>query len=45
MGVADILEIGVATPSRINDIVILVLLGGCIGYWADLSRDGHAALR
>jgi len=24
--------------------VILVLLGGCIGYCADLSRDGHAAL-
>ena len=45
VGVADILEVGVATESTINNIVILVLLGGCIGYCADLSRDGHAALR
>jgi signal transduction histidine kinase len=32
------------TASTINNIVILVLLGGCIGYCADLSRAGHAAL-
>jgi signal transduction histidine kinase len=54
VGVADILEVGVAaqgtydgsilSSSTINNIVILVLLGGCIGYCADLSRDGHAAL-
>jgi signal transduction histidine kinase len=47
VGVADILEVGVQarlTGSTINNIVILVLLGGCIGYCADLSRDGHAAL-
>lgn len=49
VGVADILELGVATQtaldtSTVNNIVILVLLGGCIGYCADLSRDGHAAL-
>jgi signal transduction histidine kinase len=49
VGVADILEVGVATQttfdtSTVNNIVILVLLGGCIGYCADLSRDGHAAL-
>ena len=49
VGLADILEVGVATQaplsgSTINNIVILVLLGGCIGYCADLSRDGHAAL-
>lgn len=44
VGVADILEVGVATESTVNNIVILVLLGGCIGYCADLSRDGHAAL-
>jgi signal transduction histidine kinase len=46
VGVADILEVGVATlsSSTVNNIVILVLLGGCIGYCADLSRDGHAAL-
>ncbi len=45
VGVADFLEVGVATSNTINNIVILVLLGGCIGYCADLSRDGHAALR
>jgi len=49
VGVADILEVGFAAQtsmnnSTINNIVILVLLGGCIGYCADLSRDGHAAL-
>lgn len=44
VGVADILEVAVATPETINNIVILVLLGGCIGYCAELSRDGHAAL-
>ena len=44
VGIADILEVGVATTNTINNIVILVLLGGCIGYCADLSRDGHAAL-
>jgi len=49
VGVADLLEVGVATQtaldtSTVNNIVILVLLGGCVGYCADLSRDGHAAL-
>jgi signal transduction histidine kinase len=54
VGVADLLEVGVGTvstiagssisSSTINNIVILVLLGGCIGLGADLSRDGHAAL-
>jgi signal transduction histidine kinase len=54
VGVADLLEVGVGTvstiegssisASTINNIVILVLLGGCIGFCADLSRDGHAAL-
>lgn len=45
VGVADILEVGVATERTINNIVILVLLGGCIGYCANLIRDGHAALK
>jgi signal transduction histidine kinase len=54
VGVADLVEVGAATLSTINgsaissntvnNIVILVLLGGCIGFCADLSRDGHAAL-
>jgi signal transduction histidine kinase len=44
VSVADILEVGVATENTINNIVLLILLGGCIGYCADLSRDGHAAL-
>lgn len=45
VSVADVLEVGVATESTINNIVILLLLGGCIGHCADLTRDGHAALR
>ena len=44
VGLADLVEVGVATQNTINNIVILVLLGGCIGYCADLSREGHAAL-
>jgi signal transduction histidine kinase len=44
VGVVDILEVGAATAATISNIVILVLLGGCVGYCADLSRDGHAAL-
>ena len=44
VGLADLFEVGVATQNTINNIVILVLLGGCIGYCANLSRDGHAAL-
>ena len=45
VGAVDLLEVGVATENTVTNIVILVLLGGCIGYCADLSRDGHAALR
>ena len=45
VGVVDILEVQAPNESTVNNIVILVLLGGCIGYCADLSRDGHAALR
>jgi signal transduction histidine kinase len=41
---ADVLEVGAANERTMSNIVILVLLGGCIGYCADLSRDGHAAL-
>jgi signal transduction histidine kinase len=44
VGVADLLEIGDASQETVNNIVILVLLGGCIGYGANLVRDGHAAL-
>ncbi|MEP7035996.1 MAG: DUF5931 domain-containing protein [Actinomycetota bacterium] len=45
VGVVDIVEVGVATENTVTNIVILTLLGGLIGYCADLSRDGHAALR
>ena len=44
VGAVDLLEVGVATENTVTNIVILVLLGGCIGYCADLSRDGHSAL-
>lgn len=44
VGLADIIEVGDVNEVTINNIVILVLLGGCMGYCADLSRDGHAAL-
>lgn len=44
VAVADILEVGVPSENTVSNIVILVLLGGCIGYCADLSRGGHAAL-
>lgn len=44
VGLADLFEVGVATQNTLNNIVILVLLGGCVGYCANLSRDGHAAL-
>jgi signal transduction histidine kinase len=45
VGAVDLLEVGVATENTITNIVILILRGGCIGYCADLSCDGHAALR
>jgi len=45
VGVVDILEVGVATENTVTNIVILTLLGGLVGYCADLSRDGHTALR
>jgi signal transduction histidine kinase len=44
VGVAHFLEVGVLFEHTIDIVVILVLLGGCVGYCADLSRDGHAAL-
>ena len=44
VALADILEVGVPSDNTISNIVILVLLGGCIGYCADLSRDGHVTL-
>jgi signal transduction histidine kinase len=44
VGAVDLLEVGVATENTVTNIVILILLGGCIGYCADLSRDGHTAL-
>jgi signal transduction histidine kinase len=54
VGAADVIEVAVATrgtldgmipnSSTISNIVILVLLGSCLGYGMDLARDGHAAL-
>lgn len=44
VGAADLLEVVEPTENTINNMVILFLLGGCVGYCADLSRDGHTAL-
>jgi hypothetical protein len=33
VGAVDLLEVGVATENTITNIVILILLGGCISYW------------
>lgn len=45
VAVADLLVIEVPSAVTIHNIVILLLLGGCIGYCAELARSGHAALR
>ena len=42
---ADLLEVVEPTENTINNIILLLLLGGCVGYCADLSREGHAALQ
>jgi signal transduction histidine kinase len=42
---ADLVEVGDPTENTINNIILLLLLGGCVGYCADLSREGQAALR
>jgi signal transduction histidine kinase len=42
---ADLVEVVEPTENTVNNIILLLLLGGCVGYCADLSREGHAALR
>ena len=42
---ADLVEVVRPTDNTVNNIVLLFLVGGCIGYCADLSREGHHALR
>ncbi len=42
---ADVVEVADPTENTVNNIILLLLLGGCVGYCADLSREGHAALR
>jgi signal transduction histidine kinase len=42
---ADLVEVAEPTENTVNNIILLLLLGGCVGYCADLSREGHAALR
>ena len=42
---ADLVEVADPTENTVNNIILLLLLGGCVGYCADLSREGHAALR
>jgi signal transduction histidine kinase len=45
VAVADLVEVAEPTENTVNNIILLLLLGGCVGYCADLSREGHAALR
>lgn len=45
IAVADLVVIRVPNPTTVHHIVILLLLGACVGYCADLVRQGHAALR
>ena len=40
IAVADLVEVGRPTQSTIHNIVLLVLLGGLIGYAVDLARRG-----
>ena len=42
---ADLVEVGRPTDNTVNNIVLLFLVGGCIGYCADLAREGHQARR
>ena len=42
---ADLLEVVEPTENTVNNIILLLLLGGCVGYCSDLSREGHAALQ
>jgi len=42
---ADLVEVAEPTENTVNNIILLLLLGGCVGYCADLAREGHAALR
>lgn len=44
VGVVDIVEVGTPTPGTWNNVVLLFLLGGIVGYCADLFRGGRLAL-
>ncbi len=45
IGVVDIVEVRSATPNTVNNVVLLLLIGGLVGYAVDLAREGHARLR
>jgi signal transduction histidine kinase len=44
VSIADLIEVQHPTEHTFNNIVLLFLVGGCIGYCADLARMGHEAL-
>ncbi|HET7475352.1 MAG TPA: DUF5931 domain-containing protein [Dermatophilaceae bacterium] len=44
VGLADLVEVLQPNENTVNNIVLLLLLGGCVGYCADLARGGHTAL-
>ena len=44
ISVADLVEVQHPTEQTVNNIVLLFLVGGCLGYCADLARMGHDAL-
>ncbi|HET8600301.1 MAG TPA: DUF5931 domain-containing protein [Segeticoccus sp.] len=45
VGLVDLVEIGTPTSHTVDNIVLLLLAGICVGYCADLARSGHAALQ
>lgn len=45
VGAADLVEIGSPTSHTIDNIVLLLLAGLCVGYCADLARAGQVALQ
>lgn len=44
VGAADILEVGAPTEGTVYNLVLLLLIGGCLGWCVDVARSGQRAL-